>query len=371
MKVLFLVNIPAPYRVAFFNELSKHCQLTVLIEESKASHRTNEWLTRIDICFEAIFLKPCTIGKYNICFDVRKHLSKEYDIIIIGVYNTPTSMYAMHYMKSHKIPFTISIDGGYVKQESKLHRLYKQHLISMAESWLSPSKKSDDYLLYYGARKEDIYRYYFTSLSQKEMNENAARGDKEELRKRLGINESKVVLSIGRFSYQKGYGKGYDTLMRASEKLSKSIGIYILGDEPTEEFKVWKQEKMLSHVHFIGFQNKATVSEYYKAADVFVLLTRGDVWGLVINEAMSNYLPIITTDKCMAGLELVSDGINGFIVSADDASETVTCVNQLFDNDDIELFGVKSRTAIEDHTIEKMVKQHISIFGEIVNDRIK
>ena len=33
MKVLFLVNIPAPYRVDFFNELGKYCKLTVLFEE--------------------------------------------------------------------------------------------------------------------------------------------------------------------------------------------------------------------------------------------------------------------------------------------------------------------------------------------------
>ena len=41
-KVLFIVNIPSPYRVSFFNELGKYCDLTVLFEK-RASDDANEW----------------------------------------------------------------------------------------------------------------------------------------------------------------------------------------------------------------------------------------------------------------------------------------------------------------------------------------
>ena len=34
MKVLFLANVPSPYRVDFFNELGKYCDLTVLFEKA-------------------------------------------------------------------------------------------------------------------------------------------------------------------------------------------------------------------------------------------------------------------------------------------------------------------------------------------------
>ena len=367
LKVLFLVNIPAPYRIDFFNELAKKCELTVLIEGNKASHRNDEWLNRSSIGFNAKYLTPRKYGKVYVCTDVKKYLTRDYDIIVIGVYNTPTSILAMHYMKSHSIPFVISVDGGYIKNENALHKAFKTHLIGMAGAWLSPSRASDDYLKYYGAREEGIYRYPFTSLSQDDMSEAGGLQDKQLLRSGLNIAEEKVVLSVGRFSYQNGYGKGYDTLMKAAEELP-DIGFYIVGDEPTEEFLNWKESKKLGNVHFIGFQTKDEIKKYYGSADVFVLLTRGDVWGLVINEAMNYSLPVITTDKCVAGVELVENGVNGFLVSADDYTQTVESLKKIFASD-ISEYGKNSRKTIQPYTIEKMAEKHIEIFGEIVNGR--
>ena len=42
--------------------------------------------------------------------------------------------------------------------------------------------------------------------------------------------------------------------------------------------------------------------------------TRSDTWGLVINEAMTFGLPVITTDMCVAGNALINDYENGFVV---------------------------------------------------------
>ena len=50
---------------------------------------------------------------------------------------------------------------------------------------------------------------------------------------------------------------------------------------------------------------------YYQAADMLVFPTREDIWGLVINEAMANGLPTVSTDKCVAALEMIKQGENG------------------------------------------------------------
>ena len=61
-------------------------------------------------------------------------------------------------------------------------------------------------------------------------------------------------------------------------------------------------------------QSHESLNNYYKAADLFVLPTREDVWGLVVNEALSNGVPVITSDQCGAGLELIVDDYNGYVV---------------------------------------------------------
>lgn len=43
-------------------------------------------------------------------------------------------------------------------------------------------------------------------------------------------------------------------------------------------------------------------------------MTVGDVWGLVINEAMAHGLPVITTNKCVAGLDLIENGKMGILL---------------------------------------------------------
>jgi glycosyltransferase involved in cell wall biosynthesis len=139
-------------------------------------------------------------------------------------------------------------------------------------------------------------------------------------------------------------------------------GIYIIGDEPTEEFLKMREKKNASNAHFIGFKNKSELSEYYRAADLFVLPTREDVWGLVINEAMAHALPIITTDKCGAGLTLVKEGKNGYIVPANNVECLVESMRKIIDNESLcRSCGTESLNIIRQYTIEKMVEHHTCI----------
>ena len=66
----------------------------------------------------------------------------------------------------------------------------------------------------------------------------------------------------------------------------------IVGDEPTQEFVEMKNNMKLDNVVFVGFKTKEELKDYYIAADVFCLQTRGDVWGLVVNEAMHTDCPL-------------------------------------------------------------------------------
>lgn len=363
MKVLFMVNLPSPYRAMFFSELGKLCDLTVMYERASASDRDKRWKADEADTYKTIFLKGKEVGADNsFCPEILRYLKKEkYDYYVVGMYSTYTAMLAITYFKLSNIPFILSTDGGFVGHESKIKYIIKRHFIKAASNWLSTSDKASEYLMHYGAKKEEIYLYPFTSLKERDLRE--ARELTEETRKaiksELNIKEEKVILGVGQFIYR----KGFDLLIKAAKNLSENIGVYIVGGEPTEEY-LSLAKGLNDRIHFIGFVGKEEVAKYYKCADIFVLPTREDIWGLVVNEALSYGTPCITTNRCGAGCALIKDGVNGYIVPTNNDKELVTKINSLLNSKsrDIRKACIES---VENYTIEKMAKRHIEIFDFI------
>ncbi len=69
-----------------------------------------------------------------------------------------------------------------------------------------------------------------------------------------------------------------------------------------------------ARVCFVGFRNQRELPAFYDAADVFVLPSRREPWGLVVNEAMNAGRAIVVSDQVGSGPDLVKRGENGSIV---------------------------------------------------------
>jgi glycosyltransferase involved in cell wall biosynthesis len=96
-----------------------------------------------------------------------------------------------------------------------------------------------------------------------------------------------------------------------------------------------------------------------KASDLFVLPTREDIWGLVINEAMTQGLPVITTDNCMAGLEMIKD--KNCIVPVGNSVKLSESINYLLsDPEQLKKIGENNLNTIKEYSIEKMAFAHFN-----------
>ena len=372
MKILYICNFESPYRVEFWNELSKYCDVTVLFSESKEqqTNRNKQWFNNTDYSFYYIYLKQKKIIKNkHICFDVTKYIKDQsYDLIIFHPYSPLTCVYGIFYCIFHKIPYIINSDGGFPKSGKGLGEKLKYFLISHACAFTSTSKQTDDYLAFYGGNRNQMYRYTLTTLHQSEVDKNITSiKEKEQLRTNLGINEKYVILSVGNMIYR----KGFDLLLKAALSVNKNIGFYIVGDTPTEDYLEFCNKNDLRNVHFVKFKQKKELHSYFRASDIFVLPTREDIWGLVIVEAMSAGLPIITTDRCIAGLELIENGKNGYIYPVNDINLLSQYINKLCENEDLRRnFAIESLKKSQDISIEEMAKKHFEIFQEIlINNR--
>jgi len=358
--------MPTIYRVDFFNELGKYCNLTVLFERFHATGVKNKWDKKMAVNFKAVFTKNISIGREGaigiryLFYDYGK-----YDCVVVSSYSSPSEMIALLRLKTMSIPYILEIDGGFINyNESKLKHFIKNKLISGATTYFSTSNIASEYLIYYGAKENKIVKYPFTSLHRTDILDTPVSNIKKvELRKKMGIIENKVVLAVGQFIPR----KGFDVLLKCASNLVNNIGFYFVGGEPTREYIQIKERLELSNVHFVGVQPKEKLKEYYQAADVFVLPTREDVWGLVINEAMANGLPVISTDKCGAALELIDDGENGFIVPANDEKMLLERIKILIADTNMQRrFGEYNLKTIKEYTMENMAIKHRSVFAEKV-----
>lgn len=367
MKLLFLTNVPAPYRVDFFNELGKNCELTVTFEKASSDERAGSWSKTGFADFEGVIMKGRSVSAdCAFCPGIVKYArDRSFDLRIVTGLGSPTTLLAVAVMRLFGLGYCVEADGAFAKKEGFIKRALKRFIVGGAKLCFSTSKECDRYFLQYGVKEDRIKRYPFTSLSSGDLVKAAElTAQKSGLREKLGFSENYAVVSVGRFKNGGGRIKGFDTLISAAALCGGDVGFYVIGEEPPAEYVELAREKGADNVHFIGFKSKDELALFYAAADAFALLTRGDVWGLVINEAMSFGLPVVTTDRCLAGTELVKDGENGFVIPPEDPEKAAEMIEMILKTPGMrERFGRRSAELIKDFTIENMAARHLELLS--------
>lgn len=362
-KILFITNLPTPYRIDFYRELGKLCDLTVIIEARRSNNLHFNWNDDNIDTFKLHYLNDGNLDEKKFNWSILQYLSKKkFDIIVVSCYHTYTGMLSLAWLKARHLPYVFETDGGMVSEcESALKKWYKTRLISGAKAYFSPSIGSDKYLSYYGANPKTIHRYPFSSLSDADIITGVlSQQEKTAIRQKLGIKEAKMILAVGQFIHR----KGFDVLMESAKDLDKNIGIYIVGGKPTEEYLKLQKDYELTQVHFEGFKSKSELAEYFKAADLFVHPTREDIWGLVINEAMAYGSPVVTTNKCVAGMELIAD--KDCLIDTDSPEQLKAIMDKLMADDERRAdIAIHNLRKITNYTVEKMAEAHIKVFENL------
>ncbi len=363
MKVLYLTNVPAPYRVEYFNLLSQECDLTVVYEKSYSKERNKEWIASTNDNYHISVLKGISTGADSaFSVEIIPFLKKKYDVVVICGISSLTEILAIEYCRRHKIRFFLESDGGTAKSGRGIKEKLKKHLVSSAYGCFSTCDRHEKYYLTYGADKEKIYRYPFSSIQNHELsNRVLSKDEKNQIKSKLDISSDKMVLSVGRYIHI----KGFDLLIWAASHIP-SLDFYLVGGKPTEEYINLVKQYNAKNIHFVDFKSKDDLVMYYDAADYFVLATRGDVWGLVVNEAMARGLPVITTENCNAGLEMVKNNENGLIIPSDD-KEALRDALLYFSGRDLTDYSKAALETAKCYTIEKMVQSHMVVFEEYYN----
>lgn len=187
---------------------------------------------------------------------------------------------------------------------------------------------------------------------------------RQQLRSELGIQRSKVFIAIGRFHEQKDYPNLLDAFSILSSNQPNSH-LLIVGDgelRPNIEQQI-KALGLQAKVSLLGIRKD--VPELLSAADVFVLSSAWEGFGLVVAEAMAAERVVIATDS--GGVAEVLGG-NGFLVAARDSealAESMQAAAALSDESANE-YGRKSRQyIIEKFGLNSVVDRWEAIYAGI------
>jgi glycosyltransferase involved in cell wall biosynthesis len=144
----------------------------------------------------------------------------------------------------------------------------------------------------------------------------AAAGE-EQLRSELGIDPGHpVILFASKLQQRKHCDhlvEAYAALLRDHDSSGYKPYLVIVGDgEERANLEARCRDLGLTNVRFAGFQNQSVLPRYFHLADVFVLPSRHEPWGLIVNEAMAAGCPVIVSSDVGSGPDLVTNGVEGY-----------------------------------------------------------
>jgi len=204
--------------------------------------------------------------------------------------------------------------------------------------------------------------------------------DKQKAREFLGLKPEEYIISfIGRLEWRKGIG----TLISASRLLRtdvSNIKVIIVGgkifgrDKNNADFKEYKrlqkkaeEEKVNDIVVFLGRIDNARLAFSYRAADVFVIPSYYEPFGLVTLEAMANKTPVVASD--IDGLAtIIKHGENGLHFEPRNALDLKEKILSLYQSKDLvsKLTENGYKEVKENYSWYKIVSRISDIYNNLI-----
>ena len=229
------------------------------------------------------------------------------DIIISAEFGV-RSILAYLYAWIFKIPFVIWSEATAEQALgiSWIQRKLRAYLADKASAFLAWGRPAVLYLSSFNVPANKIY--YCAQAVDNHAWSNASREyDKDKVKNGIGAT-GRVFLAVGRMLPL----KGFDYFLRAwallPEELRMSNTVVFVGSGSEENsLRSLAAQYNLPNVLFVGDQTADALAKYYAGADVLVVPSLVDVWGLVINEALACGLPVLASRYAGASGELIGD----------------------------------------------------------------
>src|SRR5512140_579596 len=140
---------------------------------------------------------------------------------------------------------------------------------------------------------------------------------RREVRARYGIGLSEIVILFVGMNFEV---KGLDAILRAVARAKalrsdSALRLLVVGRGNEGKYRALATSLGIADSVVFAGAHAEGVERYYRAADLFAMLSRYDTFGMVVLEAMAAGLPVVISPN-VGAKDVVEEGLNGFVTSS-------------------------------------------------------
>lgn len=260
--------------------------------------------------------------------------SGRYRLLHLAGWGHPLLLTAILMSRLLEIPVVVESDTplaqGPMSWRKRFKRVLHPLLFRLPSMFLPGGQRQAEYLRHYGVGPERIHVAQMTVDVTAIMRhiDAVGPGARPCLRDRVGLSAASVVfLYVGRLEAH----KGVDDLLEAFRRLRAErtdVELLVVGDGSLRE-RLQADAMSVAGVRIAGRLQDGALLDAYALADVFVLPSRFEPWGLVVNESMAAGLPVIVSDQVGCIDDLVVADSTGLVVPARDPTALYSAMHRL------------------------------------------
>ena len=240
---------------------------------------------------------------------------------------------------------TLKPRGG-LRAKAALKRVLLPFFFRFADAAFGPSSRTLALLRSLGVQEDRLFLTHYV-VDNRFFAAGAVAADRIGVRRRWGLSEDAfVVLFVGKLAPWKRPADVLAAITRVPDAFAA-----LAGEGPLRadlESRAARPD-LAGRVRFLGFVNQRALPEVYAAADVLVLTSEYEAFGLVVNEAFCCGLPTVVTEACGAAGDLVRDGETGYIIPVGDVDALADRLRCLAADPDLRrALGAAARTRMDE-----------------------
>lgn len=310
-KILWLTNLPAPYRFPIWSRMSEFFDLKLAFLLGEKNWR--DWVIPSGQSWkhEYLSLRSFRFKEYDFIPSIRgsKKLLEEIDLLVLGGWETPFYIFTLLAAKQKGIPIIQFYESSADSQR------FKNNLVNAIRSWIFSKV---DLIVTIGDASTKAVMH--TGVSSEKIITLFNPADVSWFHSFARIHGTQIA-SGHHYIYagQLITRKNVDTILCSFAAIRNDADtLTIAGDGPLDrDLKdLTASLGIAESVIFAGHRNQEELAMLYAVSNTLILASTNEVWGLVVNEALASGLHVVVSDKCGVA-EFVQDMEGVFICGTD------------------------------------------------------